>query len=644
MKGIKRLSVLALSMVFAVGLASCGGGQGDNTTTSGVPTTTTTTGGTTTTEETNPYFDDSKTEIVNYEDKPTQQVIPEYVEFETLDLGIGTKTDIQTPGNTEVYINEQNKIQYRLEKITLYTNNVRTKFYLGEVFNYDGLLVLATFTKLNEDGTVKTDASGKAEQVLAKVTTYQVDSKAVDTNVMGTYQASVSYRYGENTKTANYTITVRSSEYETTKNLEYVAGLKVGYKADKVKTTLDAKSVNKVLQNDGRIYTRYINYIKSTNSFENDFELDIDQLDINIISNKVNGVASTFSQTIKPYDTTKLSNDKTAKKITSENGRLEIDYSSVDTGKAGSYLIKVKYTGVGFEINGVARENVVQAFVVVDVINPISGILQPSGKMEVKASLDGTVDLSKYTATVYRKFGDPEALPITPENFDISGVIAYKAGEQTATIKAKELSDTGQTYSKDVKVNVGESDVYDINMCTDLTGGTVDGLYLKEKSEGNTKGAAFFEKYTLPGNNIFSAYYLQVTASDGASMTASVDDITSDATNYLLAVKGTACDDDGLSFTGYGYLGKISDNQKKYLQFKFDRPGVLILYMGSGSSDERTFGLFDASESMIESYSVTKNKLPEKITINIDKAGTYKIAALGSTVTFHGFITAVEKE
>ena len=127
-------------------------------------------------------------------------------------------------------------------------------------------------------------------------------------------------------------------------------------------------------------------------------------------------------------------------------------------------------------------------------------------------------------------------------------------------------------------------------------------------------------------------------------MTASVDDITSDATNYLLAAKGTACDDDGLSFTGYGYLGKISDNQKKYLQFKFDRPGVLILYMGSGSSDERTFGLFYASESMIESYSVTKNKLPEKITINIDKAGTYKIAALGSTVTFHGFITAVEKE
>ena len=65
--------------------------------------------------------------------------------------------------------------------------------------------------------------------------------------------------------------------------------------------------------------------------------------------------------------------------------------------------------------------------------------------------------------------------------------------------------------------------------------------------------------------------------------------------------------------------------------------------MGSGSSDERLFGLYSNSGVLIDTYTATLNKIPEKFVIEIPDAGTYKIAAVSKALTFHGFITAIKK-
>ena len=641
MKGIKKLSIITLGLAFAFGLAACnnGGGDGSSTNTnSNVPTTTEGGGGgdtsTTTPEVDDGYFHDQD-QVIEYNNKKEQEDIPSYIELSEMDLGIGDISALDNPGNyPDVYVNPQNKLQYQLDTITAYTNDARTTFYLGEEFSSDGLLVLATFIKLDENGSpLKED--GKTISVRAKVDTFYVDSSTVDTSVMGSYSVKVSYRYCAEVKTFNYTITVRSSEFETTKNLKYVAGLKVGYKADKLTTKLDNTSIYKSLQNDGRIYTRYVNYNDDKGAFENDFSLDIDQLDINVVSNEVNGVASAFKQTVRPYDPSKLTNDKTNKKITSEDGKLVIDYSQVDTGKAGSYRIKVTYTATGFIINGEKRDNIVQAFIVVDVINPIAGMkLTDSSTKNVMASLDGKIDLSDYNIKIYRKFGPTETLAITEENFDISGAISYIKGEQNALITAKELSDSGETYTATVKLNITESDKYDIDIISNVAANwnlpstgleNQPGVVEFKKASGDFDCLGYEEKAI---NSYITAHHVGI----------------SDSNKKSLVEKSATCSDDSLSLSGYCRLDSV--DKGSYIEIKVDKPATIIVYLAPNADGERGFAVYDASntEIYLDTTGYTK-QAPRKFVIELDAAGTYKLAAStsGQTIQFYGCIVATTK-
>lgn len=641
MKGIKKLSIIALGLAFVTGLASCGGGGNGDSTTSGSGTTPTPTSETTpTTTNTNPggqegedtgYFNDNSTEIKDYTRSKEEQTIPSYVQFEDMELGIGDITALDNPSNYPgIYVNPENKTSYELLSITAYTNNARTTFFLGEEFTSEGLLVLAKFVKLNEDGTHATNTDGTDIVIVAKVDTYHVDSTNVDTSIMGAYSVQVTFRYGENTKVTTYDISVSSSEYETTPNLQYVAGLKIGYNEDKITTKLEEGSSYKVLQNDGRIYTRYVNYLEDKETFENDFTLDIDQLNINIVQYTVNRTGRSKTQKVFPYNPKDLVNDTTAKKITSTNGRLEIDYSSVDTSKAGSYAIRVKYKGVGFTINGEQKENVVQSFIVVDVINPISSLkLVDSSVKNVEASLDGTFDLSQYDIKVYRKFGAYETMAITSDKFYISGGTSYIAGKQSVEVVAKEKGEfkASETKSIMVNLNVTESSKYTFSPVVDFTGiqGTKKDFFKSDNTSLEFEG------------------YEDGTLVDGIITIHNVG--ASDSSRKSTLENGKTCADDNVACGGHLKLNSMA--KESYIEFNITKPGVLILYLSPNNNDSRGFILLKQNGSDYDVYESDSTfdvkDTPRRFIINIDETGVYRLTAASTTIQFYGCILATEK-
>ena len=604
MKGIKKISILALGLAFVLSVSACKGKK--NTTTDTDPETTPTT-------EVTPTPTSTETE-------ESTTPIPDYVEFEDLEAALGDKSTLDNPENyPDIYINEDAKIQYRLQKITVYTNYARTRFYLGEEFTSDGLVVLASFISVNPDGSARLDENGKAVSILANVSEkIRIDASAVDTSIMGNYTILVNYRYNETQTQSSYNISVRSSEFETTKNLKYTAGIKAGYKEGKTPKQIDEGSIYKTLTNDGRIYTCYVTYSKKT-GFVNDFTLSPTDLNISIINNEVNAVGTAFKTSIVEYDTGNIKNDTAKKTMESNDGKLKIDYSSVDTSKVGSYIVPIVYDAGDITINKETRKNVVQSFIVVDVINPIEGLYLEDGvKPEINASLDGIIDLSNYEITVERKYGPEEVMKITQDKFSVTGALTYIEGVHAVKIWSKELMENGEEIFFPTNITINPSETYTITQVNNLTGGTEYDIDIDQN------GKKVVGRYEF--SETFRAFGMQTTDSQG---------------NVIIEGKQTKCQEDNLSFDGYIYLNQLASDS--YLEFKFDKPGVLILYMGSGSSDERLFGLYSNSGVLIDTYTATLNKIPEKFVIEIPDAGTYKIAAVSKALTFHGFITAIKK-
>jgi hypothetical protein len=178
--------------------------------------------------------------------------------------------------------------------------------------------------------------------------------------------------------------------------------------------------------------------------------------------------------------------------------------------------------------------------------------------------------------------------------------------------------ENGEEIFFSTNITINPSETYTITQVNNLTGGNEYDIDIDQN------GKKVVGRYEF--SETFRAFGIQTTDSQG---------------NVIIEGKNTTCKEDNLPFDGYIYLNQLAS--KSYLEFKFDKPGVLILYMGSGSSDERLFGLYDNSGILIDTYTATLNKIPEKFVIEIPEAGTYKVAAVGKALTFHGFITAIKK-
>ena len=542
----------------------------------------------------------------------------DYVEFDDLETEIGEISTLEQPESfPDIYINEDNKMQYHLENITVNTDNARTTFYLGEEFSADGLLVLADFVKLDENGNPAKDENGRTITVTARVTNYQVDSSNIDTSIMGRYKPQVSYRYGETVKTAEYTINVKSSEFETTKNLVYIAGVKAGFK-DECATEIFK------LKNHGRIATTYLQ-----DSGENTFTLDTSDLNIQLVKHTVNRVATAFETEYIDIDMSTLTNDTTNKKMFNADNTLELDYSSVNTGKVGSYIVPIKYKSTDLVINDRTVKNKVESFIVVDVISPVVS-MENFNDYEVEASM-GLPDFTEYEVFIERKVLDGDTLTstyetiyVTNDKFEYEGFVPYRKGTQTATFKLKELTEEGEQLSFEAPVVVKASTKYDISIVNDLSGGNI----ISEKQEASNK-PKYYTEYDL-GNGV-KAYNIQVTDSGGK------DTLSSKAKN---------CKEDGMSFTGFATLNSVAKDSR--FEFTFTKKTTLILYIGSNGEDERGFVVYDDKgetiyEDVVNASEVGGKQTPKRVVLELDP-GTYNVSALSTALTFHGYIIGTLKE
>ena len=604
MKGIRKLSLLALGLVFVAGIAACSGNSNNSNNSDN----NSSDSGNVTPDPIIPPTPDPEPE-----DPETE--IPEYVEMDELASEIGDLSVLEQPSNYPgIYVNEENKLQFNLRTIQVFTDAdkkglARTKFYLGEEFNADNLLVLAEFQKLDENGNAAIGEDGKQIVITARVTNYQVDGSAVDTSVIGSYTAQVNYRFGETVRTTTYNVKVRSSEFETTKNLVYVAGLKAGYKE-----SYGNDSYLK-LTNDGRILTTYC---QTTGT--NNFTLNNSDLTVQIVKNTVNGVATAFKTEYIDLDISSFTNDTTTKKIHNDDNTFVIDYSTVNTGVVGSYLVPITYNAGTITANGREVENIVKSFIVVDVIAPVVRIID-TNTYTVEASM-GLPDFSAYSVVVQRQYLQGTTLKtkasnvaLTNDAFIFEGFVPYSQGAQPVTFKMRETTEAGETLSFSSSVTVTASTSFNIHVVADLTKGTI----VSQKTES---GKTYYTEYII--ENGVKAYNVNAT---------NVGD------------KARTCYADGTSFPGFFGLDTIA--KSSYIEVTLTKKSTFVLYIGTNGDDDRGFAIYNSSNEIlyedvatIEECQVKQYPLRRVYEL---EAGTYKIAATGSTVVFCGYIIGSSK-
>lgn len=175
MKGIKKLSILGLSALFAVSIASCS----------------------------------MRPSSIELKDKQQEAYNESYPEAYENDLG--NKTLI-------------------LSSILLETDEAKTTFYLNDVFSNEGLKVKVTFFEYT---------NGKRTGTRSEYTTnYSVNSDAFNSNAVGKYDIIVTFRYGASTRESKYTVEVKSSVIESATNITYLAGVKVKFNPNAVTATV----------------------------------------------------------------------------------------------------------------------------------------------------------------------------------------------------------------------------------------------------------------------------------------------------------------------------------------------------------------------------------------------------------------------
>lgn len=175
MKGIKKLSILGLSALFAVSIASCS----------------------------------MRPSSIELKDKQQEAYDENYPEAYENDLG--------------------NK-KLSLSSILLETKDAKTTFYLNDQFSTEGLKVLVTYFEYT---------NGRRTGVKREYTeNYSVNYDAFDSNSVGTYEIIITFRYGASLQTSKYTVEVKSSEIESAKGITYLAGAKIKFNPNIVDGTV----------------------------------------------------------------------------------------------------------------------------------------------------------------------------------------------------------------------------------------------------------------------------------------------------------------------------------------------------------------------------------------------------------------------
>lgn len=289
------------------------------------------------------------------------------------------KTDEETPIEESIV----------LSSISIDTSNVQQIFYLGDQFNTKGLKVTANYIKY---------VTNESPQGIAKeCNDYYVDYSEVDMNQVGEYPVMVVFREGTTRKTANYTVSVKSSRLDDS-GVKYAAGLEVQYGGN-----LDLLLNDEFTFRQNALRTLKVHYYQDGKEIE--------------------------------VKNTPLTN-------------VKIDYSAVDTTKIGSYMIVYSFEE-DLVINGETVKNVVKSFSIVTVSNPITKIEFVEGTTTIPASVTG-LDVSDWKIKLTLVKGDPQIVSFTSDLFTLSGVVSFVEGTYEATVVLNEDKDI--RFTKEITI------------------------------------------------------------------------------------------------------------------------------------------------------------------------------------------------
>lgn len=421
-----------------------------------------------------------------------------------------------------------------LSSLSVDTKNAKTSYYIGETFTSEGLEVIANYVIYKD---------GRPTSVQKECKDYYVDTSLLDMSHVGEYPVTVAYRLGTIKVTTNYKVYVKSSILEASDE-KYVSGLEVNY--------------------------------NSTTEFLLDDEFNFRTNALTIRAHYFQGSEQVEVKTLG-YN------------------KIEIDYSSVDTSKVGTYIIKYSYKD-SLTINGSAYENEVSAFTIVTVKNPATSIELVSGTTELEASILG-LETSDWKVKIHRMRREPEVVDFNLEQFNLKNVVPYLVAEQTARI---ELKEDPLNVFVDVDITVKESNKYTIITATELSN-------VKEengKIQLDETGKLFVPKGVTMTTGRHTDKYGIITFAE------------------RVTIKGA--------------------NQP--LEIYMDAPGILVLYIASSGDESREIIVNDPDGEQLESFMTASTKQTiSEVRLMVDKAGIYQVINPASGVYIHGCILAMEK-
>ena len=557
MKGIKKLNVLGLGALFALSLISCNKVL-----------------------KTSQELKDDKT--VEYDEN--------YPEAFENDLGNKTLT---------------------LSSILVETTNAKTLFYLNDTFSNEGLKVKVTYFEYT---------NGRRTGVRSEYTeNYSIDSSAFDSNVVGTYEILVTFRYGASTAHSKYTVEVKSSVIESTNNISYLAGANIKFNENTVYS--GTTGIHGELLED-----RFVNsmFIRDTYTFSTK------HLEISYITKTIDG---TGKVTVEEHPVKGKNMDSV---LAAAGGVCE---QNIDMMKKGIYPVKVTFTGDPIVIDGVEYENKATSFVLVEVKNPAVAVEKTStGDTTFSAQVDD-LDLSNWRFKITRvdgsgqEYGSEEDVPYDSTLMSVTGISQYRSGEQTAKVILKEKN--GSTFIEtSFTINVNPSETHNI-----IIGN--NGEYKDEEDQ---------PLYWTDDTRVEAG-----TDANGETLYRLTDD--SDAYNPFYAskevsvVKKTKPGTYGaLTFENYH---AIADN-KDYLEVRLDKAGILAIFasttgkIGSGTREYFIWKVGDdGKEEVVDfDYQLLVDDNPDQPVRSIAnlEEGTYRIRrGVDGGIYVWGLVLAMEK-
>lgn len=202
--------------------------------------------------------------IVNYEDGSQKEVSEFEVDSTSFKKGtLGTYDILVTYQDGKLTLQTTYKVKVAVPSvkgITVDTSKAKTVFYLGEEFNYDGLIVMANYGSYTEE-----------------ITNYSVTCRGFDKSTPGSYSVTVDYKDGAMSHKAYYTVKV-SDKFE---GINKLIGLDVYFNdQEAVFKTVSVLDETKYDFSDVVVEAIYADGTTKELSSE-DYEMNISNVDLN---------------------------------------------------------------------------------------------------------------------------------------------------------------------------------------------------------------------------------------------------------------------------------------------------------------------------------------------------------------------------